>query len=287
MKTTDMFEHGSPIIKCVPGSLEIDARNAPHGSVTLSNAGSGELIGSITSKSPRLTPSEHSFKGVRFIAEFHADTTAFKEGETENTTVVVTSNGGEIIIPVTVTASAPAVSVKDGRQISSLREFADYAQSEPNLARQLFVKSDFNVWLLKLNYEYMTIYEHFAADPIKERGLDGFLIFNNLKTRSLLVPPTENRIKIEIPPRSKGITQVALQIQREGFGYITATVESDSSWLNIFKTKISSHDFNEDGICNVDIFADSAKFSARRAESKITVTQESGKSFLYSVTAHK
>ncbi|MDR0957689.1 MAG: hypothetical protein LBM16_00540, partial [Clostridiales bacterium] len=39
--------------------------------------------------------------------------------------------------------------------------------------------------------------------------------------------------------------------------------------------------------CNVDIFADSAKFSARRAESKITVTQESGKSFLYSVTAHK
>ena len=141
---------------------------------------------------------------------------------------------------------------RDGTKIATLEHFLVYAQHSPVAARQLFTQKDFMIWLFNTGYPCMDMYEIFAADPLKERAIDNFLVFNGLKSKATIVANNKN-ILINIGHGDDVVTG-GISLQRSGQGYVEGnlTVKSRGDWLKLSKDKISGADFDENNRAEID-----------------------------------
>jgi len=124
---------------------------------------------------------------------------------------------------------------------TTLQDFFDYAQIHPAEAARFFVSSEFEMFLLSIDYEYMAAYEALHKDPVRERAMDNFFVLSGLKKK------TELTIECKQPEFvcAKGDTSMKhgyISVIKSDDGYTDTSIalKNNVSWLTFHKTKTFS-----------------------------------------------
>ncbi len=244
------FEYPLPVIQVDTDNISIETSECFEGGFCVSNIGGGELFGTITSNSHGLEFSPTEFRGNNIKITYRFNLDIYKKGDTIHTSALITSNGGEAIIPVLIKIIPPAVIAKDGSRLGTLKDFLLYVKKSPVESRKLFSQKEFLMWLLSMNYEHMDMYEHFARDPNKERAIDNFLVLNGLKNKAE-ISVIENRLSTRIRPAETDAVTGVIPLRLKGWGYLDERIEiinsKDTPWIKLMTDSITAADFDEAG----------------------------------------
>ncbi|MCL2396717.1 MAG: DUF5717 family protein [Defluviitaleaceae bacterium] len=258
-KRLEHLEHPIPKIALSTGKINVEGSGIVDGSFEIINIGEGELAGKVASVADFLSFSPVNFCGNKVRVEYSLDLNGLTGRH--KTSAVITSNGGEKMLLFDVHVVPAAIVARDGTQIATLEHFLAYAQRQPVGARQLFTQRDFMIWLFNAGYSSMDIYESFAADPNKERAVDNFLIFNGLKGKACIVAQ-DTDVTLSVGQNDNAVTG-GICLRPSTWGYVEGnlTVAKGADWLKLSKSRVTSTDFGEDGMAEVDyiVLADKLK----------------------------
>ena len=250
----DFLEQPTPKIALSTSRFDLEGSGIIEGRFDVSNIGEGQLCGTIESTSDALSFHPAEFAGNKSQISYQIDLNNLSSQARHRLTAVVTSNGGEKQLVFDVGVNPPALTTKDGTNIATLEHFLEYAKRRPIEARQVFTQKEFMILLFNTGYHAMNIYETFAADPNKERGVDNFLVFNGLKPKSALVfTPDGSDITVSAGPLETAVTG-GFRVRRSTWGFLEThiTVSPEARWLQLSKTKLSAADFDENNTAEID-----------------------------------
>jgi len=285
MNRLEQFEYPLPHLQLHTDRISMETADGGEGVLLLENSGGGELMGTITSNSRAIAFHPTHFHGNRTEITYTFDLGMYRQGDVLRTSALITSNGGEAVIPIEIRVVPPIIAAKDGAKLSTLSDFSVYAQANPAAARQLFTQPDFWEWLLRMGYAHMDLYELFTHDPNKERAIDHFLVLNQLKEKAV-VRVAEPQLTITISPEGTDETGV-ITLRRSSWGYadVSLTEPADIQWLKLSKTRLTSADFNSEQIAEVFFIVAASEAAKRRQTAHITVSSEGTTADVVHITA--
>ncbi len=287
MYNMDQFEYALPELKPDIEKLVIETTGGYEGSITLKNNGGGILEGQIFSNSNLLSFHPESFQFEEsLVVHFSLNMDYFREGDQIQTECVITSNGGEIVIPTIIKFTKGLLLTRTKEKdstvkISDLKGFVSYAKKNPVAARALFNSHEFMIWLFDIGYEPMNVYEKFLKDTNKERSLEKFLLFNKLKNRVAL-EFTQPKLEYIIPSGTKEYKET-ITVKKTGWGYADCLIYSDQHWLLVQPEKLTSASFDEGGLARVQLSMDTEAFE-QAAEATLFLSQGVGLPALKSIS---
>ena len=257
------YEHPLPTLELDTNHINIETGHH-QGSFTIKNTGGGQLAGHILSRSRAInfTPSSwtgnsqtisYTFLPDAWASSSHSERQAPEKSSPGTTKAYISSNGGEIVIPITVNSASMTIPTQEGPAIASISDFYDYAQEYPAAARRLFTSSEFYMLLLSTGYEFMEVYENLHKDVNRERAMDNFFILSGLKGKTLL---TLSKQHINITQGHNGKIYERFHIQKSDSGYADAPVTTlgGASWLTLSTTRLSSSDYiNNSAVVDIAI----------------------------------
>lgn len=243
MNVTEQFEKKLPklVVEGEIGPLETYAGQVITGTLVLKNVGGGLLTGRVYG-GPYLALDKTTIRNNETRLKYTLDVGGQDIG-TLNTQLVIATNGGEEVIALQVVVKPAALQIGD-IYIETLQQFYEFWKDNQSVGKKAFLGQAFMVWLLATDYAYMDIYEQFRKDPIKERGLNNFFVFNKLKTNATLSIVSED-IEVLVNPLKPKTYVGTLTIKREGQGYIDDAIQSNVDWISLEKENIITADFKE------------------------------------------
>jgi len=229
--------------------ITLRGKGIVYGSFEVFNEGEGKLVGSITSMADFLSFSPHHFEGKKIKIEYALD--LVEQSGDIFTGAVITTNGGEKIIDFNITVNPSDILVKDGVVMADLDDYMGFVKNRPLVARTLFSRPDFMMWLTNMGYGSMDMYEKFAKDPNKERAVDNFLVFNGNKYKAKILPDVKEMA--HAIGEWEDVVTGSIALRRTTWGYAEATLEvaGDVKWLSLSKNKVTSADFDAENMAQV------------------------------------
>ena len=278
MILNERLEHMLPSISLDEMELAIETKDRFDGRLIIKNTGGGVLAGRILSKSPALTFEPSSWEGnsVTVNYRFNAAAANLRPGESISTCAYISSNGGEITLPVTAKLTKMAINTTEGRLITNINDFYRYAQEHPAQAKRLFTDSEFYMLLLATGYKYMEVYENLHKDANRERAMDNFFILSGLKRRTTL-HRLNSTLEYTGKPGDNTKLHGNFQVTKTNNGYIEApiTTRNNAPWLNLSASRVISSDFDEDGAATLGFSIDPEKIPGQSACETIVINNES------------
>ncbi len=249
MDLLKQFEYPLPGIAADIERISFETSGPVEGSFTVSNTGGGELNGYITSDTDSVVFSPSKFEGNTVEVAYRLNMDVYKPGEYIDSSVIVVSNGGELVIPVKIEIIPPEIYARDGTRITSLMDYMFYVKQNPVASRQLFTQKEFMMWLVSMNYEHIELYERFITDSNKERAVDNFLVLNKLKRKAKL-SIVEKDIVIKVRPYDNEPLTGVIPVKISGWGHVdlNAAQAVKNNRMKLLCEKISFSDFDENGI---------------------------------------
>jgi len=261
------YEFPMPVLDVSTDSLNIETQYRYDGQFTIKNTGGGTLEGHVLSRCPGLTFYPDSWKGNRQEIKYtlHPKETGVQVGQTLDTRCFITSNGGEMELPVRVKVKVSSVSTDEGFVIANLEDFYEYALEYPTSAQVIFKSTDFYVLLQAIGYEYMELYDTLHKDSNNRRALDNFFILSGLKGKTTISLSTST---IEFLQKSSDSTIVtgSFDVYKSDFGHVEIPIRLvdtrrkslhlSKSWLSLPYNKLSSSDFNENNTATISFSID-------------------------------
>lgn len=243
------------------------------GSFIIFNIGGGTLEGSIFCDN-NIIFEVNNFKGNNVTINYNINISIASQ-ETINTEAIISSNGGEYTIKFVIKVKPPTIFFHDF-PINSLKSFFEFWKTQPTLAKKIFIKHDFYLWLYAINYEYIDIYEQFRNDPNKERGISNFFVFNKLKDPPRLSLVSQV-ITYNINPYIQDKYNGTITINRQGDGFIDEGIKYNAPWLTFTKHNITTSDFKNSNSINLEYIIDRNLLQKRVQHCFITLTSGSGR----------
>jgi len=223
------------------------------GSFVIKNTGTGELTGRILSRYPGLT-----FTPTKWTGNSQTITYSLapqNSNSTIETVAYITSNGGEIALPVTINTAPMTIHTDEGIGVTSIQDFYQYAQAHPASARRLFTSSEFYMLLLATRYPYIEAYESLHKDPNRERAMDNFFVLSKLKQKTTI---TFQLPCIHVAQKwaEKSLTTIRVRKSDSGYADAPVTTEGGAPWLSISTERLTS--FDENNIASIAAIIDPA-----------------------------
>jgi hypothetical protein len=274
------LEYPLPSVKCSVDGIVIEERGVSEGRFEITNDGGGSLSGKITSNSRAVAFTPENFSGNKTIITYRADLKGLSSGEEINTHAIITTDGGELILPVTLRSVPAALITKEtpvepSHTLRNLGDFAAYAQRYTSSAAKLFIRNEFGDWLDNIKYGFIGMYAHLKNGTDVIRSLDDFLLFNGLKERSVLILP-EPEISVSLPFNRKETVAGEINVIRNGWGYLAVDMRifPETRWISLYKNKLTASDFDDAGGACVDFFVDASKVRGDYGFAKIIFESE-------------
>lgn len=275
---SDRFEAPLPVLSIDIDALNIETKDKYDSSFVIRNTGGGILNGKVLSRCPGLSfsPVEWESNRQTITYTFNAAKAGLATGESIDGFIFISSNGGEIEVPLTARLTKTSVTTAEGLTIANLQDFFEYAKTHPAQARRLFTDSEFYMLLLGIGYEYMEVYESLHKDSNRERAMDNFFILSGLKgktTLSVCEPCPEFVQKAD----DGEVIHGSIKVQKSDTGYIESPIstQNNSPWLTCYASKLIQSDFDEDLVANVNFSIDPHKIATSYAREIVTIGMES------------
>lgn len=284
MNIATLFEQPLPVLEIEEQAIEIKIYKGQMyaGKISVANKGGGTLEGKVfAGKGIKLDKEEikNNHTTLTYTIEGSVDRRQHKyTGRPEEkiiySEIVFSTNGGEKVIPVKIEMH-PAVLKIDETYIESIEAFYDFWTRNQNIGKQIFVQQEFMAWLNLRGYQYMDIYEQFRKDPIKERGINNFFVFNKLKNNVALSLDSQTIEIIEDPYRPEAY-EGKITIQKEGLGYIDEQIFVSHNFIRLEKTNISTADFKDTDTIEIPFYISKESISGKSQTGRITLSQGAG-----------
>jgi len=277
MAQLDRFDTPLPSLNVDTNEILIETKDNQVGSLSVKNAGGGILKGKILSRLPGLvfTPSQWEGNKQTINYTFNAQEASLATGQGISSHVYISSNGGEVKIPVRARLTKMSITTVQGTTIANLQDFYNYAQDHPDQARRIFVDSEFYMLLLAIGYEYMEVYESLHKDSNRERSIDNFFVLSGLKNKTHI---SINNTRLEFIQKSYDtqIMQGNITVKKSDNGYAETpiTVQNNAFWLNCPAIRLMSNDFDKNLTATVDFSIDPRKISGSYVRDLITIGVE-------------
>ncbi len=288
MEILEQFEYALPRVASDTEKLVIESYMDFDGRIRLTNAGGGTLRGTITANSPLIRFEPAKFHGNDITVNFTYLLDTDHRTEVIQTEALVTSNGGELRIPIIIRIATPLIT-DDGERLAALKDFCNYVKRKPNPARQLFMRPSFVEWLMNLNFEpaELDFYEKLCEDVNRERAVDNFLIMQKQKARCHL-RLLKTDVYVDIRAFEKNIITGEIAFERVGWGFLEAKllIPKSCKWVMLSDYEINGASFDDSGICRINYFIDTAKLPANYAEQAVIITGESQRDLEFQIIAH-
>lgn len=248
-KINSQFEYPLPKINVDIEKIVLELSNAIEGYFNIRNSGGGDLCGTIISNTDCLKFSQDEFSQNKIKIIYSVDVTSYSKSDMIQSNVIISSNGGEKVIPVIIKIKSEEIITKENIKISSLKDFLNYSKKYPIEARRIISTNDFLIWIKRIGFEHMDMLEHFVKDSNKERALDNFLVLAKLKRKSYVEIEGSKSILFKINPFSIDIVEGSICLNRVGWGYIDEEIiiKDEKDWILFKNKKITTKDFDEDG----------------------------------------
>ena len=277
---TSRFDYPLPRLDINTGAIDIETNDKYEGTFTIKNTGGGTLSGQILSRCAGLVfnPAEWIGNTQMIAYTFNAADAGLTTGQSIESHVYISSNGGEQMLPVVAKLTKMSIVTSEGFTITNLQEFYQYASSHPAQARRLFVVSEFYALLLAIGYEYMEVYESLHKDANRERALDNFFILSGLKGKTTF-SVEDTSLKFVQNPNDNALLYGHITVQKSDNGYVEApiTLRDNSPWLNFYASKLVQSDFKETLGTMVNFSIDPMQVTGAYARELVTIgTQPSG-----------
>lgn len=283
MIVKDYFENKLPIIAVTNNGLQeqyetvINLQSSPTegytGSFVIKNIGTGTLQGSIYTDGV-IVFEQSNFNGNITEARYSLNLNLHSP-EIIHTEAVIVSNGGEHTIRFIINVKPPTIYL-EGFQVDSIESFYKLWTQNPVLAKKIFIKHDFYLWLYAINYEYMDIYEQFRNDPNKERGINNFFVFNKLKEPAV-VSLYEQNVKVVINPFKNERCTGKITVRRQFDGFTDETIECNAPWVKLSKNNITAVDFKSADEIEIPYEIDKSLVNRRVQHGEISLKTGNGK----------
>jgi len=271
---TSRFDFPLPRLDISTSFIDIETNDKHEGSLTIKNAGGGTLSGQVLSRCAGLvfSPAEWVGNTQTIAYTFKAADAGLTTGQSIESHVYISSNGGEQKLPVTAKLTKMSIVTAEGFAIANLQEFYEYANSYPAQARRLFVDSEFYMLLLAIGYEYMEVYESLHKDANRERALDNFFILSGLKGKTTF-SVEDTGLKFVQNPNDNDLLYGHITVQKSDNGYVEApiTIKDNSPWLNFYASKLVQSDFKETLGTMVNFSIDPMQVTGAYARELVTI----------------
>jgi len=257
------FEFPAPRLKISVPDIDIETAGGFEGSFTVTNTGGGKLRGEIHVNSPCVVFYPCEFIGNNVEVNYSLNLASYKAGDVFTASAFVSSNGGEMVIPIVIKIVLPMIYIKEDRGLTSLEDFYEYAEQSPIMEWQLFNQWEFADWLVGQGYAHMELYERIVKDPNKERAVDNFLIISGIKEKCVIKVDRKFAV-IKVNPTQNDSVAGEISFRRLSAGYAEVRLSTDeTSWLKLDKEVLYSSDFQSDGSAVVKYSVDTAALNAK------------------------
>ena len=269
------FEYPLPELSVETDGLMIETKAAYENSFKIKNTGGSVLSGKIFSRSRSIAFEPAAWEGndVEIRYRFTPDAAdGWKPGDAVETCAVISSNGGEKKLPITIRLTQMAIISEEGATIANIKDFYEYALTNPAQARKMFVDSEFYMLLLATGFEYMEAYEALHKDLNRERALDNFFILSGLKKKTGLTVP--NRlVEFTRKPGDDNMVYGNFLIQKTDNGFCEASIakQNNGEWLTLPAERVITSDFNEADTAMIKFSIDPLRVKGRYAREVITI----------------
>ncbi len=280
MARLDQFEYPLPVVSADVDKIEIETSGNCSGSFSIRNMGGGTLSGQITSNSRCVRFVPEYFNKNREDIKYFINLDVYKKGDVIQTSTLIKSNGGEVIIPITINVTPPEIKLSDGHKIVDINDFYKYYLDLPGMAAALFFKEEFREWLINIGFSQIELYDLFLGDSEKERAVDNFLILAGLKKKAEIIICDKN-VDVLIEPGEKSILTGEIQFLRTCPGFIKGSlfVPKGCNFITFSQILISSKDFAALDRISVNYFIDPSKIRDYNTTSKILLKTDTEQYF--------
>ena len=250
------FDYPLPKLVVSEDIIHIETADQYEGCFTIKNTGGGVLTGRILScvKALAFEPGTWEGNAVTITYRFNPAVAGdIRPGKTLESCIYVSSNGGEIRVPVRIKFMRMAIATPEGITVASIYDFFDYAQQFPAQARRVFVDSEFYMLLMATIYPYLEIYESLHKDANRERAMDNFFMLSGLKEKTTF-HVTQRAWEILKKPDETDTVTGSFYVQKSDRGYIDApiTTQRNAPWLTLDANRLVSADYDETNIACVN-----------------------------------
>ena len=278
------YEYPLPKLAVSGGKLINDkliietTREGTSGELVLKNAGGQLLEGKLISTSPLLGLCAESFSSNQFRLTYKVsprnNLISCKIGEIIHASIIISSSGGEKIVPVIIKIVPHALEL-DGASIRSLKDFAVYARKQPQAAAKALTVDTFSTWLVELDSTYFDIYEQLRKAPNIRQSLEVFLVLHKLKN-PVTLSVSGDTFEHEIIENSTAPVFGSITITRSLWGYFEQDirVRYGSAWLQPSKPIITEDDFDGGNTASFSYTIDPTQIYSGRVSDKIMIGNE-------------
>lgn len=222
------------------------------------------IKGLILSTHPRMKLlCESNFMEETYNVSYRFEGSYLEEEQKENGQFIFITNGGEFIIPYTITVKKSSIATPVG-EISELSEFGELAKEYKEEALRLFSSDHFPKIFLKREKALCLLYQGLKESRSIAQAMEEFLLYIHQKEN---VDLTVKQTHLEINQEQE---QYTLEIEKNCEGYVGAFLQTSSSHLTLEKEILHEEDF-EGNCAKLNIFIHEKSRSIRSWQAKITI----------------
>lgn len=218
--------------------LQIQEGRNQKGEFSVGAEDGSRVKGVVTSDNRRIVLAKDRFSGSTSKIVYGIDTKGLHCGEVIIGNIVLSSNIGEVKIPVNVQVVEIQVKTSQG-SIRTLEDFARLAMKDPREAFRLFTSEHFQKILSGKNCIYTALYKGMSHNPVTYQHMEEFLIAAKKK----------KPIVLSLDKEKKGVYQIGhslkdtLYIYKSTWGYVRMEIEVVGDFLEIEKKVVTTDDF--------------------------------------------
>ena len=264
------YENGFLDFSCTSLELVIKKGENCEGSFRIKVPSGQYTTGRITSSDVRMEILRPEFVGTEEEIPYLFHGGQLKAGENVSGQIYVVSNQGEYELPFTVTVE-PGFPMSSAGLIRNLSQFANLARDNWEEAVGIFYSSDFENVLGENDSRYLLSYRGMSERPGRQENMEEFLVETGQKKHAQFLV-REERLHLNNPV---GVTELSLNILRDGWGYTQLRVRVDGEFAFAEKEVLRDDDFLGNH-CRLPIYIDSASLHRGRNYGAVIISYTGG-----------
>lgn len=168
----------------------------------------------------------HTFIGRKNKISYSFDARGIERGKAFKGHINIITDGGEFIIPYSITVAAPFISVGD-KKLEDLFQFAAYAEENWEDAIRIFGGTDFVRTFIGRDENLKRIYDTLGLSLSINQAMEEFLVYTH-KKRALTLSVAQDDLLVEMP---EGLVRASVVITKNTWGYTSTQIASDCDFL--------------------------------------------------------
>lgn len=237
----------TPRIVVMPEKIEENIQAGKSSSLEFHvNSGNGlHIKGLVYTSHIRVSVANPAFGGLRNKITYQVDAGYLEDGDIIEGAFELVMNGGERKLPFTFHVQL-GISGQTLAGLKTPKDFAEIAREHPDTALRLFDYQDFTETPFMQDLHTRAVYEGLKGHGDRGNQLEEFLVALGLK-KPVNLRVSESLRKYEY---SAEAAEGSIEVQKEGWGYISVTAETDGAFLELKKKRFDTRDFKED-VCRI------------------------------------